>query len=265
MKKRMLIVNLIAILCFLSYQVSAFNAVKERSQNRYFVKKTYVVNRFKSLEVTGGAVVTISKGRSKQITVEGDPRIVKACYFQLRGAKLFVNTPSGASSRARVKIIVPSLDALTLRDEANVIATNLLVMNVNLIQDQNLRIRLRGQIFAHQTNISQRQAGMIFVEWLDSDNIAINAVSEGLIRLSGSAGNLLARSSQKTYLDAKYMNAKNVFINASGESQAYFSPVTRMRAFTKDRSGIYYYTKPEYISIFSANSSNVLLLKTDNN
>lgn len=116
-------------------------------------------------------------------------------------------------------------------------------------------------VLMHQ--IHQTENAKTAIQWVKSNRLRLNIMG-GTVHLAGIAQQVYARVGHRAQLDAAYLRADNLSIQASGHATARVNAIDELRAFAKGSSNILYYKTPQHITRHTAESGNVLQMASHN-
>jgi Putative auto-transporter adhesin, head GIN domain len=105
-----------------------------------------VVPTFKGIELAGANNVIVRVGQKQSVTVHADDNLLARVTTQVRSGNLVIGqTPGNLSAKAPMSVVVsvPTLDAITLRGDGNISATQ--------IDSPSLTITIPGSGTVHAT------------------------------------------------------------------------------------------------------------------
>lgn len=212
---------------------------------------------FNEVSIQGYVNVLIRQG-APAVTVSGD--LSKQLLTHVSHHKLYVEAPwqptIGVVKRPLVTVTLPNLNKLFIDGPANVGGENIRSKHLAIESHGSGKIKLIGVM--NLTQIDQTGSNRIYLRWVNSDTLTINAKDRGFIYLGGVAKTLYARVTQQAIFNAQYLRTDIVQVQTKHFAAAFVYPVTTLRAFASEHSNIYYYKYPKYLTRETTQSGNVL-------
>lgn len=184
----------------------------------------------------------------------------KAVNVKVKNNTLFIrslNTMQPTKKSSTVRVRMYRLNTLSAYGKSSVTANNIKSDGLSLLSDTMGNITLNGSLAVNQ--ITNYAPNRITIRWVSSKSLTIHSTS-GRITLAGSVAELHVRLRNHAILNAKYLRAQRVLIQAKGFSIANVLPILSLRAFVSGHANVYFYKTPEHISRYTTDSGNVLQL-----
>jgi hypothetical protein len=139
-----------------------------------------------------------------------------------------------------------NLKSLYSKGNKSIILHNLLSSNLKIKAHNSHQIVLQGSVLLN--SIDSNGDGSLWIYWINSPYLTINASGKERILLSGVAKTLDINLSQNAQLLAQKLHANKGFIKTKNQAQANVNIRNTLSAFAKNKSIIYYLTPVNFIS-----------------
>lgn len=224
---------------------------------------TLTTDYIKYIQADGHLIIHIIQNRHAKldtVTVESNPDDADI-DMHIEGQTLIIKSDNDADQPIVINIQLKQLRSLEIAGKTYVSSKSLYSLYLTIISHSQGDIVLAGGINLRE--IVSDDIGNINVRWIDSHKLTVHGNGEGQITLIGRVYQLDARLCHRTYLDARYLRAQNVWISTTDFAQAKVQPVNALRAFALRFSDIYFYREPARLTRASRDSGNVLNLSPD--
>ena len=212
---------------------------------------------FNVIQVDGNIALTllpVAQASSNYVNIT--PQNQKSITSQVRNNTLFIKTVGSISQPVLVTVGINQLSRLIVHGNSSVTANNLTSKNLNILTDSAGNINLSGLLSL--TDIIAFGKGQINLIWVNSSQLNCQIGGNARVKLAGKAQFLEARLGGNSSLDANYLRAQYITVQAHGRARAELHPDESLKAFAYDQSNIYYDKKPPYYTEFTSGSGNVL-------
>lgn len=206
---------------------------------------------FKSIVLSGDAKVELVNG-SYGIDVTG---LQDGYNWQnsLMNQVLYVK---GDASINVIKITAPELKNITVTDNARVSSKDFSTRNLTIIAKGNGEVNLEGRL--NVGRIFQFSNGRMNISWIDSDRLFLSGHGSGPIYLAGIADDVVVKLVKNSFLNARYLRTQKASVFTVNSARAEVLVIDDLDAFAIDKSSIYYYKRPEQLTVVTRASGNVL-------
>lgn len=164
-----------------------------------------------------------------------------------------------AQQTVYVNVSMNHLHSITLKGEARLTAYNLNTKHLKVHSSSSGGMRLQGQI--QLAELMHTGIGSIDIEWINSDNLKIIDTGAGHMRLAGIANSMNLRAINRSKVDAKYLRAKNAFVQTGDHAEVLVTAVNALSGFASDCSNILYFKTPHHLTRHTYASGNVMQMR----
>lgn len=211
---------------------------------------------FDGVEVSQSINVTMIGGQKHHVVeLLGKPEAIAQVLATVDHGILKL-TSADAKGNVRVRMLINTLNRLTLSDTSQVAGTNIHSKGLVIRDSSSGKLRLRGIFPVKQ--IDQSGNGEIDLQWLNSQEIVVDLRDKAKLRLAGVASELYAKLSDQAELDAIGLRTKHLWVRTQQIAVARVLPVDSLKAFANDQSNIFYYKTPGQLQRDTSESGNVL-------
>lgn len=214
---------------------------------------------FRSIVVSGDAQVElIQSKRNHAARIVGVNADQYDCASGVVDQTLYIKSgdKQDKMSGATVEIYTPQLNRIAVAGNATLGSRKFSSHNLQVSARGCGNVNLHGKF--NIKKIDQYGNGRINIDWIDSDKLAINGNGNGPIYLGGRVDNLLVKLMHNARLYARYLRAQEAKVFTTDNASAEVLPVENLDAFAVNHSNIFYYKRPEKITIVTKDSANVL-------
>lgn len=218
--------------------------------NNFSSQRTYAPNTIKSLVVKGKVTVELTEKENPITHMDRNSK----CKQYIIDNTLYVSSHRSAF----VKLGLPKLGHIEILNRASVIGKNLQMKNLEVLVKNSGTLNLEGEFEVR--NIIQNNKGKIKLGWIYGDKVNIEADGIGSILIAGNIRVLDVKLSNRSTLNARYLQSENTNIIAQDSSAAEVFAAKNLKAEAKDSANIYYYEKPHNINAVTTEAGNILFL-----
>ncbi len=159
--------------------------------------------------------------------------------------------------QVKITVKAPSIKKVVLYDTTTVFSKRFKCKDLTIVNQESGYVDLNGMIGLKQ--IIQNSARPIKVNWVDnSNNIQIDATGKGAIELAGEAKHIRATLHKRSYMDSRYLRAKDMWVQTKDRSHADVLATNFLAAFAFGTNNISYYKTPAYLIEETSKLGNVL-------
>lgn len=149
-----------------------------------------------------------------------------------------------------------NLKSLYSNGKENILLHNIYSSKLSVKTHNADNIKILGEVDLNSINFTGD--GNLIVYWVNSPYLKINATGRGKIVLAGVAKVLDVDLTQKTHLFAKQLNVQQGFIKTQKHAQVEVKITSKLRAYAKDNSVIYYYPPIKFLSVYTEGAGLIL-------
>lgn len=148
------------------------------------------------------------------------------------------------------------LKEIAVRGNCHIDASKVQSYGIELIGQDNGQIYIDGNVKV--SKIIAQNHSFIEVIWANSKRLYLNAFDTSLVKIAGTADELLLKTYGESKVDAQYLRTCHVNVSAKQFGFAEVFPLYGMRAFSQDQARVDYYTVPNNAISITQSSGNVL-------
>lgn len=228
----------------------------------------------KRIEISGPIdLEMVSQGQPNEVTLQGGPaaqwvqksfvnNTLKIWYgYPASTNKLGADvkktpTPPIPVIRPLVCVNAPELTSLTYNGTGVVDTRALSGKNLNVDIPNAKQVRMQGQMDVQRLSYGGNTHTTLY--WINTPTLSITGSGHSVINLAGVVGDLTVMLSGNSYLNARYLRAKTIFVNTADNARADVSPLINLNAFATGHSNIYYFNDPLYIHDYRYEDGDIL-------
>lgn len=209
---------------------------------------TLPLEYFSQLQLNGAMQVEVKAAEAEpKLEIEAAPPQLSRIRLDIKQQQLIIEERGGCCKLAKPKltIYVPEIRALTVIGNNDVKVSNLHVHDFKLFSANQGEIAIQG-VIGLKTLVA-RGSGLINIYWLNSPELRVIANGKINILLGGRVRTLKAMLSEKSSLNARYLNTADGYIRAMDYARADVSVKQTFNAEALGNSNIYYYEQPIFL------------------
>lgn len=218
--------SIFATFLFLLTSCLDINSIKGDGQ---ITTKSYDVESFESVEVSGFYEVMLIQGDEESVEVETDQNLLDYIRIFNDGKRLIIESEESLSSDHGVQVTV-------------------FYKNLhNIYSSGASEVKSRGTMEGEQLKVNMAGAGAIEVD-VDAESLDVNISGAGLIKLSGTTHTQYLDLSGAGKLDAFELVSEECYVNLSGVGEAEVYVTERLNATVSGIGNVKYRGNPQKIS-----------------
>jgi len=257
-----MLLGIVCLLVAMPYALSREAVIPVPDQSKF--SHTTTVKPFQAIHVDGRVNVTVkytsSVSKPKVAVTRFGSQMVNVA---VKEKTLTVSTPwrltEGFTYVPTVTVYVNTLNNLTLTGPANmtVLSAKSRAMSIEAHGSGKLMVKAR----VHVVDIEKSGTNTIKIASTSAQRLVVHGKGSGQISITGSVQQLYARLNDSVSLQAKGLDANDIWITTYSKANASIHPVKVLRAYAKQHSNIYYYKYMNELTRVTEQSGNVLQMK----
>jgi hypothetical protein len=198
---------------------------------------------FRSVVVGGNAEVELIHG------LYGAKMAINSCQNAVFGHTLYIGS-------GKAKVFAPKLENIIVTDHALVRSKKMKSDGLNVTAKGWGSINLEGRYRINK--VTQLGRGRIDISWIDNNDLRVEGYAGGPIFLSGRVEKMIVKLMNDARLYARYLRVREGSVFTTDKALAEVLVLDNLGAYAIDASNIYYYKRPENITVVTRDSGNVL-------
>ncbi|GEM_PF-3647259 len=188
--------------------------------------------------------------RHEPIQFVGDENYISHIQSRVENNTLYIrfNPDYAYDIKNPVTLRLPfqCLNGFTFKGTGDVIIKNLHTRCFNLTLQGNINAWFTGNIV--MSNLNFDNDGKLVMHWVNTTGLCINAKRKGTLMLAGIAHQLEINATDAVTVDAKFLRVKTGHIHTQQYARADVTVTQHLNAWAEDKSNIYYYAHPTFMS-----------------
>ncbi|MDF2866943.1 MAG: hypothetical protein K0S11_413 [Gammaproteobacteria bacterium] len=202
---------------------------------------------FNQIQLKGAMQVEIQAGKTQpKLYLEAThPQPDKLKLTVQNGVLIINQSVNDKAAKPKLIIHAPKLTALTVEGENEVKITHLHTTDFSLLSANQGNISIQGVVGLKR--LITQGTGTVYIYWLNTSELTVNASGDTKIVLGGKVNTLHATLTQAGSLNARYLATTNAYIRTAHEARADVAARQILDAQAVGHSNIYYYQQPAFL------------------